>query len=64
MVKECKRVLKDNGSIWVIGTYHNIFRLGYHIQNLNYWILNDVIWRKIIQCQTLKELDLPMLMKL
>ena len=43
---ECKRVLKDNGSIWVIGTYHNIFRLGYHLQNLNYWILNDVIWRK------------------
>jgi len=45
-LKECKRVLKDNGSIWVIGTYHNIFRLGYYIQNLNYWILNDVIWRK------------------
>jgi len=43
---ECKRVLKDNGSIWVIGSYHNIFRLGYHLQNLNYWILNDVIWRK------------------
>ncbi len=45
-LKECKRILKDDGSIWVIGTYHNIFRLGYHIQNLNYWILNDVIWRK------------------
>ena len=45
-LKECKRILKDNGSMWVIGTYHNIFRLGYHIQNLNYWILNDVIWRK------------------
>ena len=43
---ECKRILKDNGSIWVIGSYHNIFRLGYHIQNLGYWILNDVIWRK------------------
>jgi modification methylase len=43
---ECKRILKDNGSIWVIGSYHNIFRLGYHIQNLNFWILNDVIWRK------------------
>ena len=43
---ECKRVLKDNGSIWVIGSYHNIFRLGYHIQNLGYWLLNDVIWRK------------------
>ena len=45
-LKECKRTLKDNGSMWVIGTYHNIFRLGYHLQNLNYWILNDVIWRK------------------
>ena len=45
-LKECKRIFKDNGSMWVIGTYHNIFRLGYHIQNLNYWILNDVIWRK------------------
>ena len=43
---ECKRVLKDNGSIWVIGTYHNIFRLGYHIQNIGFWILNDVIWKK------------------
>ena len=43
---ECKRVLKDNGSIWVIGTYHNIFRLGYHIQNKGYWMLNDFIWRK------------------
>ena len=43
---ECKRVLKDNGSIWVIGSYHNIFRVGYHVQNLGYWILNDVIWKK------------------
>ena len=43
---ECKRVLKDKGSIWVIGSYHNIFRIGYHLQNLGYWILNDVIWRK------------------
>ena len=45
-LNECKRVLKDNGAIWVIGTYHNIFRIGYHIQNLDYWMLNDVIWRK------------------
>ena len=43
---ECKRILKDSGSIWVIGTYHNIFRLGYHIQNIGFWILNDVIWKK------------------
>ena len=45
-LKECKRILKSNGSIWVIGSYHNIFRLGYHLQNLNFWLLNDVIWRK------------------
>ena len=45
-LNECKRVLKDNGSIWVIGTYHNIFRIGYHIQNVGYWVLNDVIWKK------------------
>jgi len=45
-LSECKRVLKDNGSIWVIGSYHNIFRLGYILQNLDYWILNDVIWKK------------------
>ncbi len=45
-LKECKRILKDNGSIWVIGSYHNIFRLGFHLQNLDFWLLNDVIWRK------------------
>ena len=45
-LKECKRILKDNGSIWVIGSYHNIFRLGFHLQNLDYWLLNDVIWKK------------------
>ena len=43
---ECKRILKNDGSIWVIGSYHNIFRLGYHLQNLGYWLLNDVIWKK------------------
>ena len=45
-LKECKRILKDNGSIWVIGSYHNIFRLGKCIQDLGFWILNDVVWRK------------------
>ena len=39
-------VLKPDGTIWVIGSYHNIFRLGYILQDLGYWILNDVIWRK------------------
>ena len=43
---ECKRVLKKNGAIWVIGSYHNIFRVGTAIQNLGFWILNDVIWNK------------------
>ncbi|GHF24781.1 methyltransferase [Kordiimonas sediminis] len=41
-----RRVLKDTGSIWVIGSYHNIFRVGNALQNLDYWILNDIIWRK------------------
>ena len=45
-LSECKRVLKKNGAIWVIGSYHNIFRVGTAIQNLGYWILNDVIWNK------------------
>ncbi len=43
---ECQRVLKDNGSIWVIGSFQNIFRLGYIMQDLGFWILNDVIWAK------------------
>ena len=41
-----RRVLKPNGSLWVIGTYHNVFRVGTAIQDLGFWILNDVIWRK------------------
>jgi len=43
---EAKRILKDNGSIWVIGSYHNIFKVGSAIQDLGYWILNDIVWRK------------------
>ena len=42
----CRRVLKDTGTIWVIGTYHNIYRVGVILQDLGYWILNDVIWLK------------------
>jgi DNA modification methylase len=42
----CRRVLKDTGTIWVIGTYHNIYRVGSILQDLDYWILNDVIWIK------------------
>src|ERR1700753_650034 len=41
-----RRVLKDSGAIWVIGSYHNIFRVGATLQDLGFWILNDVIWRK------------------
>ncbi|MBB4064464.1 site-specific DNA-methyltransferase [Gellertiella hungarica] len=42
----CRRVLKPSGSIWVIGSYHNIFRVGAMMQDLNFWILNDIVWRK------------------
>ena len=45
-LSEVKRILKPEGSIWVIGSYHNIYRIGYALQNLNFWILNDIIWRK------------------
>ncbi|ACT58760.1 site-specific DNA-methyltransferase [Hirschia baltica] len=41
-----RRVLKDDGAIWVIGSYHNIFRVGSQLQDLGFWILNDVIWNK------------------
>jgi len=43
---ECRRVLKRDGAIWVIGSYHNIFRLGAALQDLGFWIQNDIIWRK------------------
>lgn len=42
----CQRVLKETATIWVIGTYHNIYRVGAILQDLGYWILNDVIWVK------------------
>ena len=41
-----RRLLKPNGAIWVIGSYHNIFRVGAELQNQQFWIMNDVIWRK------------------
>ena len=43
---QARRVLKPDGAIWVIGSYHNIFRVGATLQDLGFWILNDVIWRK------------------
>jgi modification methylase len=45
-LKEAKRVLKPDGSLWVIGSYHNIFRVGAILQNMGFWILNDIIWCK------------------
>jgi modification methylase len=45
-MSECRRVLKDDGAIWIIGSYHNIFRVGALMQDLGFWILNDVVWRK------------------
>lgn len=45
-LSECKRVLKDNGTMWVIGSFQNIYMLGDIIQELDFWILNDIIWEK------------------
>ena len=43
---EARRILKDNGTIWVIGSYHNIYRVGTLLQDAEFWILNDIVWRK------------------
>ncbi len=45
-LKEARRILKPNGTLWVIGSYHNIFRVGAALQDEGYWILNDIVWRK------------------
>src|SRR5271170_7142188 len=42
----CRRLLKPNATLWVIGSYHNIYRVGSILQDLGYWILNDIVWRK------------------
>jgi modification methylase len=42
----CRRLLKPAGTLWVIGSYHNIYRVGAILQDLGFWILNDVVWRK------------------
>ncbi|WP_182417060.1 site-specific DNA-methyltransferase [Bartonella sp. HY038] len=42
----CRRVLKPTGTVWVIGSYHNIFRVGAIMQDMGFWLLNDIIWRK------------------
>ncbi len=43
---EARRILKDDGTIWVIGSYHNIYRVGTLLQDADFWILNDIVWRK------------------
>lgn len=45
-IRECKRILKPTGTIWIIGSYHNIFRVGKIMQDLGLWILNDILWIK------------------
>ena len=45
-LQECQRILKNTGTIWVIGAYHNIFRIGTIMQNLGFWVLNDITWVK------------------
>jgi modification methylase len=45
-LRHCRRVLKPDGAIWVIGSYHNIFRIGVALQDLGFWIQNDIVWRK------------------
>jgi modification methylase len=45
-MSEARRVLKEDGALWVIGAYHNIFRVGAILQDLGFWILNDIVWRK------------------
>ena len=42
----CRRVMKPSATLWVIGSYHNIFRVGALLQDLGFWILNDIVWRK------------------
>jgi len=46
-LREARRILKPNGTLWVIGSYHNIFRVGTALQDEGFWILNDIIWRKV-----------------
>ncbi len=45
-LEKCQRLLKEDGAIWVIGSYHNIFRIGKIMQDIGFWILNDVVWVK------------------
>ena len=51
-LEEARRILKDDGTIWVIGSYHNIYRVGALLQDADFWILNDIVWRKSTRCRT------------
>src|SRR3978361_1762936 len=42
----CPRIMKPSATLWVIGSYHNIFRVGAIMQDLGFWVLNDIVWRK------------------
>ncbi|HXP29881.1 MAG TPA: site-specific DNA-methyltransferase [Stellaceae bacterium] len=46
-LEAARRLLKPNGTLWVIGSYHNIYRVGAILQDLGYWVLNDIVWRKV-----------------
>lgn len=46
-LRECKRILKDDATIWVIGSFQNVYRIGYIMQNMGFWILNDIVWSKL-----------------
>ena len=59
-LRACRRVLADDGTIWVIGSYHNIFRVGKIMMDLGYWILNDVQWYKTNPMPNFRGCVLPM----
>lgn len=58
-----KRAMKPNATLWVIGSYHNIFRVGAILQDLGFWILNDVVWRKTNPMPNFRGRVLPTRMK-
>ncbi|WP_137390053.1 site-specific DNA-methyltransferase [Rhodoligotrophos defluvii] len=43
---QCRRIMKDTATLWVIGSYHNVFRIGTALQDMGFWVLNDIVWRK------------------
>jgi DNA modification methylase len=57
-LEQAQRILSKNGAIWVIGSYHNIFRVGKILQDLGFWILNDLVWIKSNPMPNFKGTDL------